>query len=80
MFHVSTVQFLRPAFLVLQNVVDVAADGGMALLHVESPGVPLLQRGIQRDSDVLTCHSVVELKINAADHSGTAASFFLQPE
>ena len=52
----------------------------MALLHVEPPGVPPLQRGVQRYSDVLARQSIVELKINTADHLGTTATFLLQPE
>ena len=52
----------------------------MALLHVEPPGVPPLQRGVQQHSDVLASHPIAELQIHAADHSGTAAALLLQPE
>ena len=61
-------------------MVDVAVDGRMVLLHVEPPGVPPLQRGVQRYSDVLTRHPVAELKIHAADHSGIATALLLQLE
>ena len=52
----------------------------MALLHVEPPSIAPLQRGVQRYSDVLTRHSIVELKIDAADHLQTTATLLLQPE
>ena len=52
----------------------------MALLHVEPPGVPPLQRSVQQYSDVLARHPIIELQIYAADHSGTAAALLLQPE
>ena len=61
-------------------MVDVATDGRMALLHVEPPGVPPLQRCAQRYSEVLAYHPFTELQIYAADHSGTAAAFLLQLE
>ena len=61
-------------------MVDVAVDGEVALLHVEPPGVPPLQRGVQQYSDVLTHHSIAELKINATDHLGTTATLLLQLE
>ena len=44
LIHISTARLLRLAPLVLQNVVDVAVDDRMALLHVEPPSVPPLQR------------------------------------
>ena len=80
MLHISTVWPLRPAFLALRDVVGITADGRMALLHVEPPGVPPLQRSIQRYSDVLARHLVSELHIYAADHLGTVASLLLQLE
>ena len=52
----------------------------MALLHVESPGVPPLQRGVQWYSDILAYHSITELQIHAADDLGTSATLLLQPE
>ena len=61
-------------------MVGVAADGRVALFHVEPPSVPPLQRGVQRYSDVLTRHPVAELKIHAADHSGIATALLLQLE
>ena len=60
-------------------MVNVAVDCRMALLHVEPPGVPPLQRGVQRYSNVLACHLVPKLQIHAADHLGTTATL-LQPE
>ena len=42
LIHISTGQLLRPALLVLQNLVNVALDGKMTLLHVEPPGIPPL--------------------------------------
>ena len=48
LIHISTGRLLRPALLVLQNLIDVTSDGRMTLLHVEPPGIPPLQRGIQR--------------------------------
>ena len=61
-------------------MVDIAADGRMALLHVEPPGVPPLQRSVQRYNDVLARHPVVELQIYAVDHSRIIAALLLQPE
>jgi len=61
-------------------LVDIAIDDWMALLHVEPPGIPPLQRGVQRYSDVLARHPVAELQIHTADHSRTAAALLLQPE
>ena len=61
-------------------MVDVATDGGMALLHVEPSGVPPLQRGVQRYSDVLAHHPIAKLKIHTTDHLRTAATLLLQPE
>ena len=61
-------------------MVDVTADGRMALLHVEPPGVPPFQRSIQRYSDVLAHHSILELQIHSANHLGTTVAFLLQPE
>ena len=52
----------------------------MALLHVEPPGIPPLQKGVQWHSYVLTRHPIVELQIHTADHSGTALALLLQPE
>ena len=52
----------------------------MALLHVEPPAVPPFQRRVQRQSEILVRHSVVQLKIHAADHLGTTAAYLLQPE
>ena len=46
MIHISTGRFLRLALLVLPNLVNVAPDGRMALLHVEPPSIPPLQRGV----------------------------------
>ena len=43
LLHVITVWFLRLALLALWDVVDVAADCRVALLHVEPLGVPSLQ-------------------------------------
>ena len=43
LIHVSTARLLQPALLVLQNVVDIAVDGRIALLHVEPPSIPPLQ-------------------------------------
>ena len=80
MLHVSTVWLLRPALLALWDVVDVIADCNVALLHVEPPGVPPLQRSIQRNSDVLAHHPILELQIYIAKHLGTAAAFLLQSE
>ena len=61
-------------------MVDVAADGGMALLHVEPPGVTPLLRDVQLYSNVLAHHSIAEVKIHATDHLGTAATLLLEPE
>ena len=61
LIHINTARLLRPAPLVLRNVVDVTADGRMILLHIEPPGVPPLQRGVQRHSDVLAHHPIIEL-------------------
>ena len=80
LIHVSTARFLRPAPLVLRNVVDITADGRMTLLCVEPPSIPPLQRGVQRHSNVLTCHFIMELQIHTADHSRTAPALLLQPE
>ena len=46
LLHISTTRFLRPAPLALRDVVDITTDGMLALLHVEPPGVPPLQRSI----------------------------------
>ena len=43
LIHISTARLLRLAPLVLQNLVDIAPDGRMALLHVKPPGIPPLQ-------------------------------------
>ena len=61
-------------------MVDVIADCRAALLHVEPPGVPSLQRSIQWYINVLAGHPIPELKIYAANHLGTIAAFLLQPE
>ena len=61
-------------------MVDVVVDCRVALLHVEPPGIPPLQRSIQRYSDVLAHHPVSELQVYVADHLGTADAFLLQPE
>ena len=55
-------------------------DGRVALLHVEPPGIPPLQRGVLRYSDVLAHHSIAKLKIYTTDHLGTTATLLLQPE
>ena len=52
----------------------------MALLHVEPPGIPPLQRGIQRHSNVLSRLPIAELQIHTADHLGTTPALLLQPE
>ena len=52
----------------------------MALLHIEPPGVPPLQRGVQWYSDVLACHPITELQIHAANHPGTTTTLLLQLE
>ena len=66
--------------MALWDVVDVAADCNVALLHVEPPSVPPLQRSIQWYSDVLAHHPILELQIYATDHLGTTTAFLLQPE
>ena len=76
---IGSARLRRPAPLVLQNVVDITADGRMALLHVEPPSIPPFQQCVQRHREVLAWHSIVKLKIHAADHLGTAAAL-LQPE
>ena len=40
LFHVNIVQFLRPAPLVLQDMVDVAVDCMVALFYVEPLRIP----------------------------------------
>ena len=70
---IGSARLRRPAPLVLQNVVDITADGRMALLHVEPPNVPPLQRSIQQYSDVLARHSIPELQIYVI-------ALLLQPE
>ena len=77
MLHISAAWHLRLALLALRDVVDVAADGRVALLHVEPPSVPPLQQGVQWYSDVLTRHSIIELKIYVTDHLGTATVLLL---
>ena len=52
----------------------------MALLHVEPPGVPPFQRSIQRYSDVLARHSILELQIYTVDLLETTAALVLQLE
>ena len=52
----------------------------MTLFHVEPPGIPPLQRGVQWYSDVIASHPTTELQIHTTDHSGTTASLLLQPE
>ena len=66
--------------MALRDVVDVAADCRVALLHVEPPGVPPFQRSVQRYINVLTGHPIPELQIYIADHLGTTAALLLQPE
>ena len=61
LIHISIGQLLRLALLVLWNLVDVASGGRMTVLHVEPPGVPPLQRGIQWHSNVLARHPIMEL-------------------
>ena len=61
-------------------MVDVAVDCRVALFHVEPPGIQPLQRSIQRYSDVLAHHPILELQIYATDHLGTTTAFLLQPE
>ena len=80
MLHISTVWLLRPAFLALQDVVGIAVDGRMALLHVEPPGITPFQRCVQWHSKVLAHHSITQLKIHSADHLGIVAALLLQPE
>ena len=75
MFHVSTVRFLRPAPLVLWDMVDVVADCRVALFHVEPLGIPPFQRSVQRYVNILAGHSIPELQIDAADHLGATAAF-----
>ena len=53
---------------------------GVALLHVEPPGVPPLQRRVPRHSKVLARHSITQLKVHSADHLGTTTTSLLQPE
>ena len=80
LFHIGTGRFLRPAPLALRDVVGVAVDGRVALPHVEPPGVPPLQRCVQRHSKVLPRHSIAQLKVHSADHLGTTAASLLQSE
>ena len=80
LLHISTGWLLRPAPLVLRNLVDVASDGRMTLLHVEPPGIPPLQRGVQQHSNVLARHPIAELQIHTTDHSRTAPALLLQPK
>ena len=61
-------------------MVDITADGRMALLHIEPPGVPPLQRCVQRHSKVLARHTIAQLKVHPADHLGTTAASLFQPE
>ena len=55
-------------------------DGWVALFHVEPPGVPPLQRHVQRHSKVLVRHPIVQLKLHPTDHLGTTVASLLQPE
>ena len=80
MLHVNTVWYLRPATLVLRDMVDVAADCQVALFHVEPLGIQPFQRSAQRYINILAGHSIPELQIYATDHLGAAAAFLLQPE
>ena len=66
--------------MALWDVVDVASNYRVALFDVELPGVPPLQRSIQWYNDVLTHHPIPELQIYTANHLGTTAALFLQPE
>ena len=52
----------------------------MTLLHIEPPGIPPLQRSIQRHSNVFARYPIAELQIHTADHLRTAPSFLIQPE
>ena len=61
LLHVSTVWFLRPALLVLWDMVDVAVDCRVTLFHVEPLGVPPFQQSVQRYINVLASHSILEL-------------------
>ena len=61
-------------------MVDVAADCRVALFHVEPLGIPPFQRSVQQYIDILACHSIPKLQINAADHLGATVAFLLQPE
>ena len=61
-------------------MVDVAVDCRVALLHIEPPGVPSLQRSVQWYINVLAGHPVSELQIYATDHLGTTAALLLQLE
>ena len=80
MLHVNTIWSLRPATLVLWDMVDVTTDCQVALFHVEPLGIPPFQRSVQRYVNILASHSVPELQIYAADHLGATAAFLLQPE
>ena len=80
MFHVSTVQFLRLAFLVLRDMVDVTTDCKVTLFHVEPLGVPPFQKSVQRHINVLTSHSIPELQIYTVAHLGTTTVLLLQLE
>ena len=70
MFYVSAVWFLRLAFLVLRDMVDVTTDCRVTLFHVEPLGVPPFQRSVQRYINVFAGHSIPKLQIYAADHLG----------
>ena len=62
-------------------MVDVASDYWVTLLlNVEPPGVPSLQRSVQRYIDVLAGHPIPKLQIYATDHLGTTVAFLLQLE
>jgi len=80
LIHISTGWLLRPAILVLHNLIDVASNGRMTLLHIKPPGIPPLQRGIQQHSNVLAHHPIMELQIYTTDHFGTAPALLLQLE
>ena len=80
LFHINSVWFLRPAPLVLQDMVDVAADCRVALFHVEPLGIPPFQRSVQRYVNILAGHCILELQIDSADHPGATTAFLLQPK
>ena len=77
LLHVNTSWSLRPASLVLRDLVDVVADGRVVLFHVKPLGIPPFQGSVQWYADIIIGHSVLELQIYAADHLGATAAFLL---